>query len=75
MEALSLNDDKYGKCACCNENLLAIWFIEYEQDRYGIRTGRQRYNIDYLECLYCGKRYVVDDSYARPWHYEYEQEE
>ena len=63
------NKDRYGKCAECGGTLEPVWYIEYERDEDGILTGRQRRDVDYLECPYCGKRYCVDDSLAMPWHY------
>lgn len=57
---------KYGECCCCGTALEAVWFVEYEYD--GMRkTGRKRDNISHLECPFCGKREVIDDSFAGPW--------
>jgi uncharacterized protein with PIN domain len=63
------NKDRYGECAECDGALEPVWYIEYERDEDGILTGRQRHDVDYLVCPYCGKRYCVDDSFAMPWHY------
>ena len=65
---------RYGECSYCGAALEPVWFTEYEYEslRIGshttyVRTGRKRHNVDFLECPVCGKRYVVDDSFATQW--------
>ena len=64
------NDNKYGKCGQCGEPLMAAeLYVDYERDKKGVLTGRQRLDIGYLQCPCCLKKYCVDDSFATPWHY------
>ena len=59
----------YGECSCCGAILEAVWFVEYEYNSIG-KTGRKRDNISHLECPFCGKREVIDDSFAGLWRYK-----
>ena len=58
----------YGVCDICNEKLVPVWYTDYEYDKNGFRTGRQRLDVNYLECPCCDKKFTVDDSFAMPWH-------
>ena len=44
-------------------------YVDYEIDKKGVLTGRQRLDIGYLQCPCCLKKYCVDDSFATSWHY------
>lgn len=66
---------RYGGCPHCGTDLEAVWFVEYEYAYQTLpgcktieyKTGRKRDNIDYLVCPVCGKREVIDDSFASSW--------
>lgn len=63
---------RYGVCERCETPLNPIWF---EEDEYKVtygslhKTGRIRRAVSHLECPYCGKRYIVDDSFDVDWYY------
>ena len=63
---------KFGTCSHCGNNLYPVWFIEEEtviDHRFHsiVKTGRKRRAVDYLECLCCGNKECVDDSFDEPW--------
>ena len=49
--------------------MAAELYVDYERDKKGALTGRQRLDIGYLQCPCCLKKCCVDDSFATPWHY------
>ena len=64
----------YKECSYCGASLDPVWFTEHEYESIkigsittAVRTGRKRYNIDFLECPVCGKKEIVDDSFATDW--------
>lgn len=67
--------NKFGNCPHCDTPLEAEWFKEYEWKTSWVggyctqyKTGRWRYNINYLVCPNCLKKQVMDDTYAGEWH-------
>ena len=62
-----MND--YGECKC-GRSLLPVWFTEEETEVVGgimTKTGRKRKSCSHLECPRCLKRFVVDDSFDKPY--------
>lgn len=59
-------DWKYGNCESCNSELLPAWFTQ-EEVMNGYKTGRTRQAVDFLVCPVCLKKYIVDDSFDKPW--------
>lgn len=64
-------DLKFPPCPYCGGQLEDIWCLEEEKKFDGFRyykTGRTRWNINYLRCCKCGhKELVDDDTFAEPW--------
>ena len=62
---------EFPKCKCCGGSLEPLWFIEEETKTMSndgfYYTGRKRRNINYLQCVNCGHKEMVDDSFAEPW--------
>ena len=61
-----MNDFTYGICPRCGAYLSPELFLE-EEERGGIKTGRKRWSVSYLQCEECDYRTVVDDSYDGQW--------
>lgn len=59
-------DDNAIKCSICGGRMVPVWFKEYEY-KNGIRTGRKRKACSHLECLVCGEKSIIDDSFDGPW--------
>lgn len=60
----------YGICEKCSAPLNPVWFKEDEvviKNNTVIYTGRTKRSCDYLECIDCYRKYVVDDSFDGPW--------
>lgn len=60
--------NRYGECPICGADLEPVRFIEEERDIHNRNTGRVRDAVSHLECVVCGKRQIVDDSFDGPWY-------
>lgn len=60
----------YGQCDKCGENLqVTEWYDEYERDNEGHFTGRKRRAVSSLFCPNCFKKFCIDDTFDKDWHY------
>lgn len=59
-------DDISFECSRCGDKMEPVWFMEDEY-RHGVKTGRRRRAVSYFECVSCGNRACVDDSFDGPW--------
>ena len=71
-------EPNYGICPICANKLKPIWFVEKEYKTIQgtlIKTGRERLAVSHLECVCCGHRETVDDTFDKPWVYRSIREE
>lgn len=56
-------------CDSCGGRIIPIRFIEHERDTYSILTGRVKNAVSHLECNFCMKKIIIDDSFDGDWYY------
>lgn len=57
------------KCSCGGV-ILPVWYKEEEyrtENGNRIKTGRVRQACSHLACTNCMKRFIVDDSFDKPY--------
>lgn len=61
---------KYGYCDKCGGLYKPIWFTEKETKVIKgalVYTGRTRKACSHLECIECGNKEAIDDSFDGEW--------
>lgn len=52
----------------CGEKMYPITFTDFEL-KNGYKTGRKRKAVSHFECMRCGAKETVDDSFDDEWRY------
>jgi hypothetical protein len=55
---------------CCGVRMTPVWFNDEEYKLYQGRrykTGRKRKALSHFECIICGNKEAVDDSFDGEW--------